>query len=101
MSDRKSVADSITDIMALYHRSNMNNSAEKTAVADVINASPLPQFHKEALQAALLSDTDSEAIISIELLKHNEQLRHLDSMNKVIRRGLNERIKKIIKPKGP
>lgn len=85
----------LESILERYRKSDTRDGRQRQALADTIQASTLPRYHKEALLAVLLAATSEEITLSLLLLRNQELLRHADALNAIERRVLAERLKKI------
>lgn len=85
----------LESILESYRKANTKDGRQRQALADSIQASTLPRYHKEALLAVLLASTSEEVTLSLMLLRNQELLRHADALNAIERRVLAERLKKI------
>jgi len=85
----------LESILESYRKTNIKDGRQRQALADSIQASTLPRYHKESLLAILLASTGEEVTLSMQLLRNQEVLRHADALNAIERRLLAERLKKI------
>lgn len=89
------ITEELNQIFAKYHQTDVTNEAERKALAEMIQKSRLLQFQRECLLAMFLSPTAEEATLAVGLLRDQEELRHRDSMLKIIRRAAAERLKRL------
>lgn len=95
----KPLTDQIQEIIARYRNINLkentvNATEAKDELAKMIRESGLPLYHKEAMMAILFSPTVPEMMISLEIVRQQENARHASSMLAIEQRLLQERLQK-------
>jgi hypothetical protein len=90
----RALLDQIQDILARYRNLDEKDKGAMDAFAKMIADSGLPSYHKEVLVVALLTPQDGETVLTLSLLRQQEQLRHTEALLNIERRVLEERITK-------
>jgi hypothetical protein len=86
--------DQIQEILAKYRNLNEKDKAATDAFAKLIAESSLPSYYKEVLVVGLLTPRDGETILSMHMLRQQEQLKHQEALMNIEHRVLEERIQK-------
>lgn len=90
----RALLDQIQDILAKYRNLNEKDKGATDAFAKMIADSGLPSYHKEVLVVALLTPQDGETLLTLDLLRRQEQIRHTEALFNIERRVVEERIAK-------
>ena len=88
----------IQDLLARYRNLNLKDEAATKAFAKAIADSSIPSYHKDVLAVGLLTVQEGETIMTLAMLRSQEQMRHLEALISIEKRVLDERIKKNQKP---
>lgn len=98
MSDQQPVLPApaqLEAILARYRKADITKDPQRKALADEINQSRLPRYHKEVLLAVFLAKSSEEATLALHLLRSQEMLRHQDALGVIEAKAITERLNKI------
>lgn len=85
----------LESILARYRKTDITKDPQRKALADEINQSRLPRYHKEVLLAVFLAKSSEEITLALHLLRSQEVLRHMDALGVIESKALTERLNKI------
>jgi hypothetical protein len=84
----------VQDLLALYQRTDLKSDEARKKLAEAIDASTLPAYTKEVARLAMLSKSDTEVVLGIQLMRRQEELRHADALLKIETAFLGARIRR-------
>jgi hypothetical protein len=82
------------EICEMFHRTDLNSDEPRNKLAEKIDVSALPRYHKEVLKVAFLTKRPELVSIGLHVVHQQEILRHQDSLVKIQQKALTERIRK-------
>lgn len=90
----RGLLDQIQDILAKYRNLNEKDKVAVEAFTKLVAESGLPSYHKEVLVAGLLTVSEGETVLTLNLLRQQEQLKHTEALFNIERRVIEERTQK-------
>lgn len=90
----KPASEQIQDILARYRTLPAKDKEGRDALGKMIAEASIPSYHKQILTVGLLAETDSEVVLTIEILRTEERIRHSSALAEIERRVLEARVQK-------
>ena len=102
MQQPRALIDQIQEIIAKYRTlstADLKDLKKRTELAEMIDKSTLPAYHKEVRHLGLLTQNDGETTLALYLAKQQELLRHTEALLTIERRVLEERLQRQVQSK--